>query len=371
MKGKVCQFTIIHRLEDERIFHKECMSLSKQHDVTLVSTSEISSERNGINVVGIGYPKSSFERFRKIFSIIPLLLRQKADVYHFHDPELIFTGFILKKIFGKKVVYDVHEYYTEKLQGRNFRRLSSIKKPLIKTWSWLEKWIANQLDLTVSADPVTAQQFTKTKSIVIGNFPPLSFVNGSQPKTGKQEDDDFRVVYVGTIHEHRGLRKAVEAIQKVKYPNVKLHIIGESRYPELTQLFQSSPRVVYHGRIPWEKLNIELKKCSVGLALLQPTPSFIYCPGENIVKLFEYAGMGIPYLISNFPRLTNFVNEHGGGLLVDPTNTDDIARAIERLYEDKVLYQNLSAEGIAMVKNKFNWDLQEKKLLNAYDEILS
>lgn len=371
MKGKVCQFTIIHRLEDERIFHKECMSLSKELDVTLISTSDISSQRNGINVIGIGYPKGVVQRFKKIFSIIPLLLKQKADVYHFHDPELIVTGFILKKIYGKKVVYDVHEHYTQKFLAKDFRKFSFFKKPLIKLWTWLETSMGNQFDLAVAADPITVQQFRKTKAIVIGNFPPLSFVNGSTVNMDPVAEEDFRVVYVGTIHEQRGLRKAVEAIEKVKYPNIKLHIIGDCKFPELTKLFQSSERVVFHGRIPWEKLNLELKKCHIGLALLQPTPAYLYCPGENIVKLFEYAGLGIPFLISNFPRLTNFVNENGGGLLVDPTDTNAIARAIERLYEDRELHQRLSAEGISMVKNKFNWDMQEHKLLQAYEEILA
>ncbi len=371
MKPKVCQFTIIHRLEDERIFHKECKSLAKQMDVTLVSTSDETKEHQGIHVVGIGYPKGAWKRFKKIFSVIPLLVKQKADIYHFHDPELIFTGYILKKFYGKKVVYDVHEHYTMKFLGRDFGKMSLIKKPMIKIWTWLESYIGNRMDMAVAADSVTVQQFSKTKSIVIGNFPPLSFVNGIEPKGVVEKDEEFRVVYVGAIHEMRGLRKSVEAIEKVKYKNIKLHIIGDCKFPELTRLFQSSERVVFHGRIPWEKLNLELKKCHVGLALLQPIPGFLYYPGENIVKLFEYAGMGIPYLISNFPRLTNFVNKNGGGLLVDPTDTDAIARAIERLYEDNELYQRLSREGIAMVKNQFNWDLQEEKLINAYQEILS
>lgn len=369
-RKKICHFTIVHRLEDERIFHKECKSLAAKYDVTLVSTATFTKEHQGINVVGIGFPKGTMNRVGRIFSIIPKLLRQKADVYHFHDPELIFTGFILKKIFGKKVVYDVHEHYTSKFSGKNFGKLQPFKKIIIKVWNKLEMWMGNSFDLAVTADGYTLSQFTKVPAISIGNFPPLSFINGVQPGEGKKDEEEFRVVYVGTIHEQRGLRKAVEAIEKVKYPNVKLHIIGDCKYPELTELFNKSERTVFHGRVPWEVLNKELKKCHVGLALLQPVPQFTYCPGENVVKLFEYAGMGIPYLISNFPRLSEFVNENGGGLLVDPTDTDEIARKIELLYEDKVLYKRLSTEGIEMVKDRFNWDVQESKLMNAYAKML-
>lgn len=370
MKIKICQFTIAHLLEDERIYHKECKSLLREYDVTLVSTSDFSGMREGINVVGLGKPEGFINRLKRVFTILPVLKRQNCAVYHFHDPELIVTGYLLKKFYGKKVVYDVHEHYTNKMKSKHFGSLNFMKGLIIGIWRRIEIWMANQLDLIVTADTITAKQFRADKTISIGNFPTLEFVQDSVPKNVVAEED-FRVVYLGTIHEQRGLRKCVEAIEKVKYPGIKLHIIGSCRFPELTELFESSPRVVFHGRIPWEVLNKELAKCHVGLILLQPVSAFTYIPGENIVKLFEYAGMGIPYLMSDFKLLHMFTEEFGGGLTVDPTDTDAIARKIEFLYENPDVYRRLSEEGIRFVQQQFNWDMQEQKLLTAYRGILN
>lgn len=369
MRTKICQFTIAHLLEDERIYHKESKSLLKDFDVTLVSTSDFSGMQEGINVIGLGKPAGMFNRFKRVFSILPILNKQSAAVYHFHDPELIITGYILKKFYGKKVIYDAHEHYTFKMKSKSFGRLSFLKSAIIGVWNKMEIWMANQLDYIIAADQVTASQFKPEKTVVIGNFPTLDFVKDSAPKTIVAEED-FRVVYLGTIHEYRGLRKCVEAIEKVKYPGIKLHIIGDCRFPELTALFEASPRVVFHGRIPWEKLSVELNKCHLGLILLQPVPAFTYCSGENIVKLFEYAGMGIPYLMSNFPLLKTFQAANGGGIVVDPTDTDEIARQIERVFEDGALYNRLSEEGISFVKNRYNWDREEATLLNVYHRVL-
>lgn len=370
MKNKVCQFTIAHLTEDERIFHKECKSLTNDFDVTLVGTSDHDYESDGVKIIGLGKPKGVFNRFKSIFSIIPTLRKQEADIYHFHDPELIFTGYILKKFYKKTVVYDVHEHYTNKLNSKNFGKWKFLKKILIKLWTTLELRLSKKFDLIITADTVTAKQFPSEKTITIGNFPTLDFVQTAIPKTVPDNEEDFRVVYLGTIHEQRGLRKCVEAINKVKYKGIKLHIIGNSNFPELTALFESNERVVYHGRIPWEKLSSELQKCYVGLILLQPVSAFTYIPGENIVKLFEYMGMGIPYIMSDFPGLRKFTEENGGGIVVDPTDTDKIAQSIEKLYEDKELFSRLSREGIGRVRDVYNWDAQAKKLIEGYQKIL-
>ncbi|HSB92290.1 MAG TPA: glycosyltransferase, partial [Flavitalea sp.] len=198
MKKKVCHFTIVHTPEDTRIFHKECKSLAKEYDVTLVTSCDTSYEKDGIHVVGIGYPKSMLDRAKRILSIIPLLRRQKADVYHFHDPELILTGFLLKKLYGKTVVYDVHEHYTSKLTDKKLGKLSMFKNLMIKSWTWLEKWMGNQFDLVVSADSFTAAQFTRPPSIVIPNVPTLNFIRDVSAERIINRDEEFRVVYLGT-----------------------------------------------------------------------------------------------------------------------------------------------------------------------------
>src|SRR6478609_11371213 len=198
MRKKICHFTIVHKPEDTRIFHKECKSLAKEFDVTLVTTCDNSYEKEGINIVGIGYPKSTADRIKRIFSIIPLLRRQKADAYHFHDPELIITGFLLKKLYGKTVVYDVHEHYTSKFKVKKLGRFSGVKNLLIKGWTWMEKWMGNQFDLVVAADSFTALQFTKPPIIIIPNVPTLDFVRDVPAERTIKYDEEFKVVYLGT-----------------------------------------------------------------------------------------------------------------------------------------------------------------------------
>src|SRR6185437_4142964 len=45
---------------------------------------------------------------RTMFSIYRVALAERADIYHFHDPELMLLGLMLR-LHGKEVIFDVHE----------------------------------------------------------------------------------------------------------------------------------------------------------------------------------------------------------------------------------------------------------------------
>ncbi len=93
-KFSVCHLTSVHPVEDVRIFHKECVSLAKHgFDVTLVACGEpaYKQNKNGVNVVSLDVPvKNRFERMTKrTRAVYKKALEVDADIYHFHDPELL------------------------------------------------------------------------------------------------------------------------------------------------------------------------------------------------------------------------------------------------------------------------------------------
>ncbi len=349
-----------HRAEDNRIFHSQAKTQAKKYKVAIAGLNPPADEVDGVKFFKV--PQISI--LKRILFAIKLGMKINPRLVQIHDPEMMVPA-LWFRLLGKKVVYDLHEDYEMK-----FNTNRSSGKLAGKTWFWLEKICIFFFNYIIAADSHIQRKLNKKKSIVIGNFPPISFFLNSSRKIDKPIEEEFRLVYVGTIHELRGLRKAVEVMDNLNIPNARLHVIGDCRYPDLLELFQSHPKVKFHGRIAWEKLNDELSKCHLGLILFQPVPAFTYYPGENIVKLFEYASLGIPFLISDFPGLVNFVQTNGGGVNVDPTDAPSIARAVERLYSDKVLYARLSEEGRTMVREKFNWEKQEEKLMKLYAELL-
>ena len=109
-KIKVIIFTSVHRWDDVRIFKKQAQSLAHHYDVELHAPADFKYyEERGVKVYGLPEWKKRTDRF-KIFKILFKRLKaSNAEIFHFHDPELIILGVYLTIFLRKKVIYDVHE----------------------------------------------------------------------------------------------------------------------------------------------------------------------------------------------------------------------------------------------------------------------
>jgi hypothetical protein len=109
-KGTICHLTSVHPRFDNRIFWKECCSLSKIFKVFLIVADGRGQQvYDNIEIIDIGHIRNRLKRIiSSPFKILKLALKFRAKVYHIHDPELMIAG-ILLKLFRRKVIFDIHE----------------------------------------------------------------------------------------------------------------------------------------------------------------------------------------------------------------------------------------------------------------------
>jgi len=103
---KIAHLTSVHSRYDPRIFYKECISLQRAgYDVSLIAADNESNViKDGIKIINVGRKsqKRLYRVFISTFMVFKIARKLNADIYHFHDPELIPYMFILK-IMGKKL----------------------------------------------------------------------------------------------------------------------------------------------------------------------------------------------------------------------------------------------------------------------------
>ena len=262
--------------------------------------------------------------------MIKYAISAKAQLYHFHDPELIFTGIILR-LLRKKVIYDVHEDVPKSLLGREW-----LPKPFLKIISLTFKLIENILSRAfsgiITATPAIESRFKKNNknTLSIQNFPELS-IRKSQEVTFKTRND---ICYTGAISKIRGIIPLLDALSYCN-KNIRLHLAGAFINTEIEQEVKSHPnfsKVIYYGLIEREELLTIYKQSFVGLIPFLPLPNHIDAQPN---KFFEYMAEGLPLIASNFPIWKEIIEENEIGFCIDPNNPKAIASAINHLYSNK------------------------------------
>lgn len=368
---KVCHMTSAHAPEDERIFHKECVSLAKAgYETYLVQQGE-SYEKEGVHIVGAGaQPKGRIQRMTNFArSVYQKALEIDADIYHFHDPELLPYGLKLKKR-GKKVVFDSHENYYDQILTKGY-----IPR-LFRTW--IAKMYCTYEDHVLAAIDGAVIPCTfggknpfdgRCKhSSIIANYPILGEFYGQYNAQFPKEPNS--ICYIGGLTQARGIDQCVEASARA---GATLHLAGDFSSAEYQQqVMKSQPEgcVIYHGKLGRRQVTQLLLSSHVGLYLLQNVGQYLKLETLGI-KAYEYMSMGLPVVMSRSPYNTALMEQYQFGICVDPENVDEIVKAIRYLLDHPEEARQMGENGRRAVKEEFNWGVEEKKLLALYEEILS
>ncbi len=365
---KVCHMATVHKATDPRLFDKEGKSLAQAgYEVTIIATHPQDEVLDDIQIRALPKPQRRKERFVDNYARLVALVKQvNAQVYHFHDPELIPLGLLLKAL-GKKVVYDVHEDYEKHMYDKDYIP-RWMQGATAKTWWTLEHSASRVFDAVLAADSLIAAKFPADRTRVITNVPPLSFLSG-ESRT-RQADEPMVITYLGTITPLRGTSKAVEALKYVHHDDIRMKLIGPCRAGADEAWFASQEKVDYTPRIPFHEVRPALESAHLGFTMLQPVPANIQITGEGITKIYEYMAVGMPILVPNFPNLGGLIESLGVGRTVDPTDPQSIAAAFDWFYEHPDEAFEMGERGRKVMAERYNWEVQERVLLDTYRRII-
>jgi glycosyltransferase involved in cell wall biosynthesis len=366
VNAKICHLTSVHHRNDTRVFYKEIASIAKAgyHVSVIVADGKGDETREGYDIIDVGRSKNRINRIlfstRKVYK---KAIEIDADVYHFHDPELLFTGKKLKKK-NKKVIYDAHEDVPKQILSKYW--INATLRRFISTWvENFENKICSKLDLIITATPFIRERFLKVNpnTIDINNFPIL---NSSQ-SVGQWKNKKRAVCYIGSITEVRGVYEMVESFSKTD--DVVFHLAGTYSPEDFRRKLQDSDgwkNVKEYGFVKRDQADEIMDQCIAGLVTLHPIINYL---DSLPVKMFEYMSAGIAVIASNFPNWMEIIEENKCGICVDPKDPQKITEAITYLMNNQEKAQEMGARGFNLVQEKFNWENEKVKLLDSYKKL--
>lgn len=365
---KVVHLTSVHRPFDIRIFHKECKTLAEAgYEVVLVVPHDRDEVVDGVRIRAVPKPGGRRERMtRAVWRVYRTALHGDAQVYHFHDPELILVGLLLK-LRGKQVVWDIHEDLPRQVLTKHWIP-GGLRRIVSKAAEAVESFCELGFDAIAAATPVIAHRFTQKKTFNIQNFPVLH--ESADFKAEPYTERDPIVVYVGGIGAIRGAREMVAAMDLLpRASHARLALAGVFSPPGLEAELQRIPgwkRVEFVGWRSQNEVKELLAESRVGLVLFHPAPNHTEAQPN---KLFEYMVAGIPVIVSDFPLWRDIVEKVGCGLLVDPLKPRAIAESIQWILEHPQQAEAMGKRGQAAVVAQYNWDTEAQKLLELYKRL--
>jgi glycosyltransferase involved in cell wall biosynthesis len=370
-QATICHLTSVHPYDDIRIFFKECHSLAATgYGTHLIAPGAPDDISNGVHLHGMPAESGRLVRMtRTVWRIYRRALAIDADLYHFHDPELIPVGLMLRAR-GKQVIYDIHEDMPLGILSKEYLP-PFVRRPLGRLMKSLEHMVCHQFSALVAATPTIGARFRSInpRTQVINNYPLLDELTSpaSTPWTARAHS----TVYVGAIALERGIAQMVEAIGHVA-PKLQatLDLAGAFSPPDHRDQVAHMPgweRVREHGTLGRAAVAHLLNNARAGLVVLHPLPRFVV---SQPIKFYEYMAASVPVIAADFALWREIVEQSGCGLLVDPLAPQTIARAIEFVLTHPCEAEMMGRQGRAAVEQRYNWELEAPKLVALYDHVL-
>ncbi len=367
---KIIHFTSVHRRNDTRIFFKECLSAKKKYSAVklYVADGKGNSEVQSIPIIDIGKPSNRLKRFLYSFKFVLPLLREKANIYHYHDPELFFVAAILK-CFRKNIIFDAHENVQLQLKNKDWLPL---KKLIILTYPFVD-WLIGKLFYVIIAEPSYKNNYpsiSKSRIQCVMNFPDLNKISEFSRTDRSGLRDLF---YLGGVTELRGIYEMIDFRASLQDPMCKLHIIGPITDSLKDQVLKQIKKknlenhVIIYGSMGLNEALEISQGCILGFSIMKPIGNYL---NSFSTKIFEYMAIGLPFVVSDFKIYKDIGINNKCALLINPTNMSGDYEKIHNLLNSGDDINSFSNMGITMVKN-FNWENEETKLLSLYNNILN
>lgn len=368
MAIRICHVTSVHPAKDIRIFHKECKSLAKAYDVYLVAPNIKDEFSDGVHLVGVNLPKGRLKRLFCLGRVYKKAKEIDADLYHFHDPELMRLGLKIKKL-GKKVIFDSHEDIPQQILTKEYLP-SWAKTPISRLYSKVEIKALSKYNALISVTPFIVERLSKInpRTVMVTNYPDVNDIIDNKTVEDFKERDC--VCFAGGVSK-RYMHENV--IASLEFTKARYLVVGPA-YPSYLEMLKHQKmweKVDYKGFVEHDEVSELFKRAFAGIVLLDYSPNVGYHKGTlGVLKMFEYMIAGLPVIATDLELWKEIIEGNGCGICINPHDIHSIADAINFYHNNPEIAQQHGERGRRAVIEKYNWSTQERVLFDLYKECL-
>jgi glycosyltransferase involved in cell wall biosynthesis len=374
---KVAHVSTVHFAYDPRVVFRTACTIAAHYNTTLIiqNAPKKYTQCPDLKTVSIQKYTKIWQRILLVHPVVFFkLLILNPKIIHLHDPELLPLGLFFRIFLGKIVIFDIHENIKKQLENKTYNNHIIYKKTFYFFNDLAQKYLFLIFAEAHQADHYPQKKLPHTVTL---NYPDLSFygpyINLHRKKIDHQ--GKINLFYIGGVSFERCIDVMINAIGILQndYPNICLHLVGESYIPNHQQAIKTiknyekaKNNAIFYGKQPPD-FGFELsKKCVLGLAAIKPIHDYA---DSYPTKIYEYMCVGLPVVASDFAHFRAIIDDNNCGFCIDPNSDVALAQAIKNVIDNEILAKKMSENGYYAAQKTYNWHTQSIKLLDFYKKI--
>ncbi|WP_294659893.1 glycosyltransferase family 4 protein [uncultured Fusobacterium sp.] len=328
----------------------------------------VEQDKFNINIYRIGIKASYSGGIKK--NLMPLIRfqisifyflfkkRKEIEVIHACDFDTGFISLIFSKIFKKKLIYDIFDYYVD-----SFNVPNKIKKIIQK----IDGFVIKNADSIILCSEKRRDQFrgvVPKKEVIIHNTP--NYLNKFKVFDNMKKSKNIKIVYVGVLlKKERMLEELLEIVSKNS--DYELHIGGFGELEEYVEKMANKySNIIFYGKIPYlEALELE-SNCDIMVALYDPKKRNHLYAAPN--KFYEALMLGKPIIMVKNTGMSEIISKYDIGEVIDFTK-EALEEGLKKISDKKDKWKIISNIQKNLYTKYYSWNEMERRLLNLYKEI--
>jgi glycosyltransferase involved in cell wall biosynthesis len=370
---RICHITSRHNWDDDRIYQRACIGLHREGmEIHLIATYTGENPNNYGVIFHWLKPRNGWRS--RIFSSIEayqISTKIDADVFHFHDPDLL-PWMLLLSLKGKRIIYDVHENYAERVTSLRFPQWA--KQPIAMFWSFFERFCASQYAGIITTTQSMQYLFEgiNTLKIVIGNTPYLSALGSINLNVDKKP---YTIYTSGSHSDKRNCIQTIDALPIIlrTLPKTRLIFVGryspkDYEYRLLNRAYELGVKdyVEIDGMLPYKENFIRTAQMEVGCVFYEDNANNrVTIPN----RLFEYMYAGVAVIGETFFEVKKVIEDSECGIVVNSSDPKSIADGVIRLFSDLSSLRKMQTNARNRIISTYSYENELKKLIAMYHSL--
>ena len=312
-----------------------------------------------------------------------ILKVNKFDVIHIHDLPLSKVGYRLARKFNLKLVCDQHEYYSNWIvRTKHYNTTVGKIIKMLSNWPKYERKYLQKADLVITVEDSLKQIYIdktfvpKEKIITVPNTPRSEIfrIDNIDESIVAKYKNNFVLVYAGGLDHLRGIDFIIESIASIKgvIKDVKFVVAGRENKAFNLRGYISQHKVEdyvdFVGWIPIEQLPSYIAASNICVHV--PKPDNLEVNNTIATKIYQYASMGKPVIVSDARMMQEFVESNRIGYSVKFGDVNGFRDIVKKLYDDPSIAAEIKSRAVDVAK-KYTWENTSVDLTNSYIKLTS